>query len=375
MKRTKPFLLNILLIISSVLFCVILLEFFVFRFVLVASDFPKLDFVDGVLKYRPNQAGIFRVKNEIKAGFHINQNGWNSKHDQYAIERSNGKLRVAIIGDSKVEAFQVNYDESLAEQTEQGFNHAQVEVYRFAISGAPLSQYLHLLRTEALKYSPDLVVIILVQNDFDESYLPTPGVYTRSFLKINITNDTVEGEISPLEYQVPWYGYIRSSATWRYLTYRQQFHFSSLRKIFFRRQRQERISRGGEMNESGPDLKMKRNKLLTEYVFKEMKEISETKNAELLIIMEGDSDNIYKNAYDGKSTPEKVLLLTGMAGSVAEDHGIDFIELQPIFENDFRVNHKEFYFRSDSHWNKHGHKLVAGVIVDFIESKLLNLRN
>ena len=129
------------------------------------------------------------------------------------------------------------------------------------------------------------------------------------------------------------------------------------------------------MKKSGPGLKMKRNKLLTEYVFKEMKEICETKNADLLIIMEGDSDNIYKNAYDGKSTSKEVLLLTAMAGSVAEELGIDFIELQPIFENDFRVNHKEFYFRSDSHWNKHGHKLVAGVIVDFIESKLLNLRN
>jgi hypothetical protein len=82
MKRTKAFLLNILLIISSVLFCLVLLEFFVFRFVLVASDFPELDFVDGVLKYEPGQDGIYRVKNEVKGRFKINVSGWNSEYDQ-----------------------------------------------------------------------------------------------------------------------------------------------------------------------------------------------------------------------------------------------------------------------------------------------------
>ena len=107
-----------LLVMCSVVFCLFLLEFIVFRFILIAPDMPKLDFVDGVLKYRANQDGIFLIKNEVKAKFNINETGWNSKYERYQINRSNNKLRVAVIGDSKVEALQVDYDDSLAEQME-----------------------------------------------------------------------------------------------------------------------------------------------------------------------------------------------------------------------------------------------------------------
>jgi lysophospholipase L1-like esterase len=378
MKRIKPIFGNLLLVIGSICFCLILLEFFVFRFVLVASDFPKLDFVDDVLKYKPDQEGIYRVKNEIKARFKINGTGWNSRYDHYRTDRAEDKLRVAVIGDSKVEAFQVNYDESLAEQIERASRKLQLEAYRFAISGAPLSQYLHLLRNEALRYSPDLVVIILVHNDFDESYLPTPGVYTRSFLKIDLANDTVQGEIAPLEYETPWYGYIRNSATWRYLTYRQHFQFRTLRNLIFRRQEQERQTREADVEgskaDTKTDTKMVRNRLVTEYIFKQMKKVCNRMNADLLIVMEGDTREVYKEASLSNSKPEGVLVLNAMAASVAKELNIHFIDLQPIFQKDFQINRKKFYFDSDDHWNTHAHKVVAHTVVDFINSQVRHLQ-
>jgi DNA polymerase III epsilon subunit-like protein len=356
------------------LFCFILLEFFVFRFVLVASDFPKLDFVDGVLKYEPEQDGIYRVKNEVKGKFKINESGWNSKYDQYEINRSGSKLRVAVIGDSYVEALHVNYDESLAEQIELAFDSGRLEAYRFAVSGAPLSQYLHILRKETLKYSPDLVVIIVVHNDFDESYLSTPGVYTRSFLKIRIVNGAVEGEVSPVEYERPWYAFIRNSATWRYLAYRQQIRFSSLRNLFFRKQKQERHTYQANIEVSGLDTKMARNQLVTEYIFKEMRELCKRNNAQLLIVMDGERDGIYKSVDHVSAKPRSPLRLNRMAKSVAEEYHIDFIDLQPVFQKDFTINRKSFDFSCDSHWNTYGHKVVANTIAGFIKSNLLASR-
>ena len=72
--------------------------------------------------------------------------------------------RVAIIGDSFVEALQVPYDKSVAEQLEKKLGH-EFEVYRFGIGGAPMSQYLHMMRQEVLSYKPDVVIVILVEND------------------------------------------------------------------------------------------------------------------------------------------------------------------------------------------------------------------
>ncbi len=45
-----------------------------------------------------------------------------------------------------------------------------VEVYRFAISGAPMSQYLYMMECEITAYQPDWIVVILIHNDFDESF-------------------------------------------------------------------------------------------------------------------------------------------------------------------------------------------------------------
>jgi hypothetical protein len=43
------------------------------------------------------------------------------------------------------------------------------EVLRFGMDGAPLSQYLHVLRHEVRAFKPDVVLVQLIHNDFDES--------------------------------------------------------------------------------------------------------------------------------------------------------------------------------------------------------------
>jgi lysophospholipase L1-like esterase len=358
------------------------LELIIFRFILVAPDLPRLDFVDGVLKYKPDQHGVYRIKNEIKSKYKINRNGWNSKYDQYKIKKSDNKFRIAVIGDSYVEALQVNYDESLAEQLEQISDPGHLEVYRFAISGAPLSQYLHILRSEVWKYSPDLVVIVLVHNDFDESYLPTHGVYTKSFLKINVTNEKLHGEIPPAKYEKPWYAIIRNSAAWRYLTYRQQIHFSILRKIVFRETEQKRVKHPANSRNlryeanievSGLDARMVRNKLVTEYIFRKMSDFCRQKNSKLLIIIDGVRNSIYRDPGKVISEPKGALSLNAMARSVAKKYGIDFIDLQPVFKQDFMINNRRFNFKHDGHWNIYGHQVVAHAIGDFI-NKLLTFK-
>jgi hypothetical protein len=69
--------------------------------------------------------------------------------------KSPDRTRVAVIGDSYVEAFQVPHYASLAEQLEALLGEDRTEVYRFGISGAPLSQYLYMFETEVAAYNPE----------------------------------------------------------------------------------------------------------------------------------------------------------------------------------------------------------------------------
>ena len=65
----------------------------------------------------------------------------------------------------------------------------KTEVYRFGMDGAPLSQDLHMLRREVLSYKPDIIVITLIHNDFDENFRFLKTRYASSFMKL----ERVEG--------------------------------------------------------------------------------------------------------------------------------------------------------------------------------------
>ncbi|HEY9182375.1 MAG TPA: SGNH/GDSL hydrolase family protein, partial [Gammaproteobacteria bacterium] len=105
-----------------------------------------------------------------RARWRINNEGWNSPID-YATEKS--RSRVAVIGDSYVEALQVDIERSYPNLLASELGSAW-EVYAFGVSGAPLSQYLHMARYVVARFSPDVLVLNLVHNDFTESYADTP---------------------------------------------------------------------------------------------------------------------------------------------------------------------------------------------------------
>ena len=77
----------------------------------------------------PNQNGVFRKKNEIEANYRINEQGWNSGHKSYKTTKQEGVYRITIIGDSYIEAFNINYNNSLAEKLEKKLTFPN-EVYQ-----------------------------------------------------------------------------------------------------------------------------------------------------------------------------------------------------------------------------------------------------
>jgi hypothetical protein len=145
-SRMKALAVNLLLLLCSSIFFILFLEFVVFKYIFHAPDLAKLRYSDGIIKYAPLQKGVLLVKDEMVARFSINENGWNSAHPTYDLEKG-GNPRIAVIGDSYVEAIQVDFDKSVAEQLEKKLQDKGVEVFRYGISRAPMSQYLNMLRT------------------------------------------------------------------------------------------------------------------------------------------------------------------------------------------------------------------------------------
>jgi len=359
MSVLRNLLLNGALVAASLLLTVLVLEFPVFRWWLPAPDLPRLDFVDGVVKYAPRQQGVFRLRDEIEAHFQINADGWNSTHDRYRFPADTVPGgRIAVIGDSYVEAFQVDVGQSFAGVLEAGLG-VGYRVHRYGISGAPLSQYLHLLRREVVPGQPDLVIVLLIHNDFDESYRRVPGVYTSSFLKLQLDDErrVVVGEIPPRTLAQPWYAPIRRfSATWRYLRYRQQLRFGLLRRWLLGEpppeyQANVDVDRLADSREA--------NAAVIDHVFGEFAALAGRHGFRVLVVMDGDREAIYRNESVDTSG---VLELNRLAARQAAAHGLEFLDLHPLFRRDFHEHGRRFNFIHDGHWNRYGHRRAAEAI-------------
>jgi len=343
---------------AAIFLLFLLLEFVVFRFILIASDYPVTEHINGVVRYRPSQAGVYRVQSEIEAPFRINARGWNSRHQEYPREKAPGEYRIAVIGDSYVAALQLPYDQSLAEQLESALGDGHYRVFRFGIDGAPLSQYLHMLRKEVLQYAPDLLIVNLVHNDFYESWGFKPGVYTSSFLKLKLAGDRVTGELDPVPYAAPWYNWIRESATWRYLAYRRQIRFGLLRELLLGSTRSGAEYRAN-IDLAAVERNAKNNRIATDYLFRNLKEICDANGMGLLLVIDGDRAGIYEEAETGRLPDDEVLRINRMASEIADNHGIELVDLHGVFKSDYAENGQPFEFVHDGHWNAYAHALVA----------------
>jgi hypothetical protein len=350
--------------ISLATLCLILLlcEFVVFRFVWLASDAPANAFENGLVRYAPNQRGVWRVRNEIAAPFRINAQGWNSGIGDYRIDRTPGVPRIAFVGDSYVEALQVPFDRSAADDlaTLLGTDAHPVEAYRFGISGAPMSQYLWMVEREVVRYRPDWIVVQLVHNDFDESYRAVQGRYTSSFMKLRVEGGQVIGDILPQPWAPGFGDLLRRTATGRFFLYRWQ-----TRPQFLIDRLLPQAHAAGYVANVDIDVVLAdpaANEAVTDYIFSRLKAAASGIGAHLLIAMDGDRGSIYAGV------ESRALVLNQLAARVAGTRQIMFLDLEPAFTADWQAQHRRFDFDADGHWNEHGHDVAAHAIAEIVRA-------
>ena len=349
------------LILGSLLLSFLLAELLIFRVIFFAPDVPTLRFEHGVIKYAPHQEGTFRIRDEVSGHFRINGDGWNSTHYRYlSFNERSGRSLIAVIGDSYIESFQVDVEKSYGEIVEASLKVPLV--YRFGISGAPLSQYLQMLRNEVLPLRPTLIIINLVHNDFTESFKFTPGVYTSSFLKIRLTPGGIT-EIPPTPYVHPWYEPIRETATFRALVYRYGVRGELLRDLILgKKESSQNIQANIDAHEVG--LEQENIDRVTRYLFQQVKRAADSIGAKVLIVMDGDRARIYRGESSFDSAKgEDVLSLNALSEKLSREMHFSFIDLHPIFVADYRAHQKRFNSYVDGHWNEYGHEVVARALI------------
>lgn len=362
--RVKRLVQNLALSLASLTVTFLVLETVVFGLLLKPDDLLENVSINDVVRYQPGTDAVFRHPGARDTHVTINAEGWNSTKPSYAIAKTPGRLRIAVIGDSYVHGAFVDTAEGYPEIIERDLKAAgrDVEVFRFGMDGAPLSQYLHVLRREVVAYRPDIVVAGLIHNDFDESYRFLKTRTASSFMKLAIDDQDRVSEVAPADFTPGMADWLRRSATFRYLYYETNLYLTAKGLI-------SRTFWGGdedyapEFISSAVDIRNirddRRNRIATEYVMREMKATAEDHRFKLMFVMDGVREAIY----DGRDPKEyEMHALNRLAGGVAAGLGLPFLDLSNTFAADYARDAEPFEFPYDWHWNGRANALAGKAV-------------
>ncbi len=322
----------------------------VFRTVIPAQELPQRRWDHGVLRWsdEPDSTGIWSagLLAQARARWHINDDGWNSLID-YAAADTSGQPLVAVIGDSFVEGFHVPTTRNFAAVMDS--LTPGVRVYPFGHQGAPLSQYLQMIRYVENLHEPDALVISLWHNDFEESLRSLAS--RPYFLQIERTDDSFR-ELEVLPYE-SWFlsPILRRSATARYLYINAGVgaFLGALRRAHHA----DTSEPGGD--ESG----VQRHRLLTDATTWLIRRIlEENTDLPILFVLDAPRPAMYDGRLNADDTWDHRMIRT-----ICEDLGCEFLDLTPIFMRLYSENGLRFETPYDFHWNGYGHGVVAGAVL------------
>ncbi len=372
----KSFIFKLLTIGAALCFSLVLIELGV-RFFVPVTDYPYTEYDPDVgVHLAPLQDGrtTMGALGEFGATYRINNAGWNSVHD-YQLEKPEGTLRIAVIGDSFVEALGVDVDKGFQMSLERELDgHAscggydKVEVYSFGYSGIPMSQYVSIMRHAQKQYSPDAFIVnIFPINDFEASLKTVDDASSSHVLTYRPDDQGGFAEVPHTPYTP---SRLKRSAS-RFATVRYAMLNLNIKAHPMIQEIMTPADFYGDVN-AKDDALLER---FTEFVFGEYQEIAGGKP--LLIVADADRRKIYA---DYGLQPDD------LAGVDAVDRryfdyiekavkalDISYLPLHPVLEEDFIDNGIRFEFVSDGrtldgHWNARANDLIGASLATWVQS-------
>lgn len=375
----KGFLKSFLLVTVPTLIITILLLEFVLSFFMPLPSRPKTiyDQQTNILKFSPESGSGTYTKGkffQLRADWNINNAGWNSAIDYQADTKND---RIAIIGDSYVEALQVDVDENFPHLMRERMGVEQ-NIYAFGKSLYPLSQYLHISRHVVEMYNPSTLIFTVVHNDFEES-LNGGGTDLRhqALMQLIVKPDSSVIERAPYHHDYVqerlnpgWFRQLMlKSRLQRYIRYPDFLGIQPMRGIQrLLNQPASTINNNEPVYEANVDVEKvvgKKNQITlgVHYIVKKIRE--ENPDKRIIFVMDSPRQLIYS----GSSPKESgVYWLHELMAKATQNNNIEFIDLSSYMENDYKKNGRKFNSEIDSHWNEYGHQFVAKILVNYLTS-------
>jgi hypothetical protein len=329
-----------------------------FRFLPVAY-LPRIEAVNQaapVARFEPNVD--FRWSRDwnfsVVTRKHTNNYGFVSAIDYRPEERT---PLLAIVGDSLVEANQVDAGKSVAEVLHAGLG-GKGRVYNFAISGAPLSQYLAYAEYARKDFRADSLAIVVAPNDFDESLLKY-----KSEGRFHYFGD--DGSVQRVDYDLSGVkAVLRHSAVLRYVM--QNIEAGQRLDLLWQTVRGERAKflQGDDLEKRLAD-----SKRAIDIFFEQLPARTGLGPDRVVFLL----DPLRRAIYSPEAWAEAEKSFYGRIppyfAEQARARGYEVIDLRPTFVQSYKVGRMIEVAPTDSHWSVLGHQVVAE---ELARSKVFN---
>lgn len=94
-------------------------------------------------------------------------NSHGQRDRERTLEKPDGVRRILLLGDSVVEGYGLRESETISRQLEDLYPEGSTEVLNFGVSAYCTRAEIELLEVKGLQFDPDVVVLVFVENDFD----------------------------------------------------------------------------------------------------------------------------------------------------------------------------------------------------------------
>ena len=326
------------------------------------SPYPRQEPLERLMTFDPidNARGTFTAGRyaQLRVPYSVNAQGWNAGED-YMPAASRTEPLLAVLGDSQIEGFYVDWSDHIAQRLERTAGGAFVG-YAFGGSGYRLAQFPPVTRYLARTgMSPQVVVLLLDVGDLAGSlrtFGVKPGVQY-------IAEQTPDGagfvEVPPTPYQTtPSRRLLRQSAIARYLL------FNAKLDLFGQDAPAEPALGAPSVP---PESQPENTATLDAYVEWSVAAMrAALPDARFVLLLDADRRAIYRG-----DTPVPVLPTTPFFERACARHpdALACVDLAPVFDARYRADGQRFDFDFNPHWSAHGHAVAAEAVFDALRAR------
>lgn len=315
----------------------------------VTSEIP-------ILRFEPDQDFTFSLGTTFYQVVrkHINNYGFVSDVDYV----QGSKPDVAVIGDSYVEALQVDYWDSIMGRINA---HNAGGAISLGVSGSPLSQYLVFAEYAMSEFQPQKLLFVIGGNDFDESlcqvkFSPGYHCFDDEFNNIFVETTPVSGIRSSIR------EFLNVSALISYISVNAKIDMVDyLKRIAIALNLIEDLNPVyvANTNFTNESEIVEKSIRVVDLFLDEVHRIA----GDIPVLFVVDSDR--GSMYDGKRYPESYFeQMRAYFINAASESGYEVVDMHPVFTQHYAKHEQRFEFPTDGHWNELGHELAFEAVSD-----------